>query len=607
MYARQDKIRLLKAFAITLALGLFEPFQGTAQGQCSLNCPIGAVSEPEPCGLSLNDGCNLATPAYTAITCPQTICGTAWAQNDSRDVDWYTLTVTDGDGDGVAQITATLFSEFPAVVFILNNDCVTSLVFAQGQSDNCSSTTIEACVNAPGTYRVFVSTGSAEGAIFNGIPCDGVKNDYVLSVTCSDICTAPPNDDWANALPITDGATFFSTVNATTDGPAHLSCDPADTVPTQVDSDIWYRYTATCTGDLIVENCNSTNFDSRIAIYDGCVSPASDTNLLFCNDELTSCDGGSSALFAPVVAGNCYLIRIGGFSGAQGLGTIRLSCWPNGLCPDTGDCNVANGSPSCDDTACCEAVCAFDQYCCLVEWDDLCAQEAFDVCFSVPTEACCFNTGTCLQLTASDCQSSGGTPQGAGTSCASLTCNATAPEACCLAAGVCIFTTPADCIGFGGSPQGPGTACGTSLCLPEACCFNDLSCQDLTPEECITAGGAPGGVGSACESFSCGPVTEACCLTTEVCINADPVDCIGFAGTPLGPGTICEANSCKPPCPSDIEPLSGPDGNTNVTDLLALLASWGPCAAACAADINTDGTVNVTDLLVLLGGWGPCP
>ena len=192
VYACQDKIRPLKTLTITIVLGLFGPIQGIVWGQCNLTCPSGAVSEPESCGLSLNDGCNLATPTYTAITCLQTICGTAWAQNDSRDVDWYTLNVTDGDGDGVAQITATLSSEFPAVVFILNNDCVTSLAFAQGQSDNCISTTIDACVNAPGTYRVFVSTGSAEGAIFNGLPCDGINNDYVLTVTCSDTCTAPP-------------------------------------------------------------------------------------------------------------------------------------------------------------------------------------------------------------------------------------------------------------------------------------------------------------------------------------------------------------------------------------------------------------------------------
>ena len=49
------------------------------------------------------------------------------------------------------------------------------------------------------------------------------------------------------------------------------------------------------------------------------------------------------------------------------------------------------------------------------------------------------------------------------------------------------------------------------------------------------------------------------------------------------------------------------DGNVNVTDLLELLAKWGPCPAYCPQDTNGDGNANVTDLLDLLGSWGPCP
>jgi len=55
-------------------------------------------------------------------------------------------------------------------------------------------------------------------------------------------------------------------------------------------------------------------------------------------------------------------------------------------------------------------------------------------------------------------------------------------------------------------------------------------------------------------------------------------------------------------CSADI---SG-DTFINVTDLLALLAAWGPNPGH-AADINCDGNVNVTDLLALLAAWGVCP
>ncbi len=48
------------------------------------------------------------------------------------------------------------------------------------------------------------------------------------------------------------------------------------------------------------------------------------------------------------------------------------------------------------------------------------------------------------------------------------------------------------------------------------------------------------------------------------------------------------------------------NGSVGVSDLLSLLASWGPCKG-CPADFDGDGDVGVKDLLILLGAWGPCP
>ena len=51
----------------------------------------------------------------------------------------------------------------------------------------------------------------------------------------------------------------------------------------------------------------------------------------------------------------------------------------------------------------------------------------------------------------------------------------------------------------------------------------------------------------------------------------------------------------------------GEDGNgvIDVSDLLVLLANWGPCpTGSCAADLNDDGSIDVSDLLMLLGNWG---
>ena len=58
----------------------------------------------------------------------------------------------------------------------------------------------------------------------------------------------------------------------------------------------------------------------------------------------------------------------------------------------------------------------------------------------------------------------------------------------------------------------------------------------------------------------------------------------------------------KNACPADLDG----DGNVGASDLLALLASWGPCKG-CAADFDGNGNVGASDLLELLANWGPCP
>jgi len=54
-------------------------------------------------------------------------------------------------------------------------------------------------------------------------------------------------------------------------------------------------------------------------------------------------------------------------------------------------------------------------------------------------------------------------------------------------------------------------------------------------------------------------------------------------------------------CVADIDN----SGEVNVTDLLAVIDSWGACDM-CTADINDDGFVNVSDLLIIIASWGPC-
>lgn len=47
------------------------------------------------------------------------------------------------------------------------------------------------------------------------------------------------------------------------------------------------------------------------------------------------------------------------------------------------------------------------------------------------------------------------------------------------------------------------------------------------------------------------------------------------------------------------------DNEVGISDLLILIAAWGPCPD-CDADLNGDDSVNIDDLLILLAAWGPC-
>ena len=59
---------------------------------------------------------------------------------------------------------------------------------------------------------------------------------------------------------------------------------------------------------------------------------------------------------------------------------------------------------------------------------------------------------------------------------------------------------------------------------------------------------------------------------------------------------------CENACPWDLDG----GGSVGLSDLLELLAAWGPNAGH-PADFDGNGTVGLSDLLELLANWGPCP
>ena len=229
------------------------------------------------------------------------------------------------------------------------------------------------------------------------------------------------NDDCADSLPIYDGDTFYDTIHATTDGPAHAACQ----VDGQTYNDIWFNYTATGTGDLTVSTCNTAAYDTDLVLYDGCACPVDDGRMLACNDDALGCEGYTSIVETPVVAGACYKVRVGGFlDDSFGTGTVRVSIDPfDPACLSSDEpCFTSHVTPGCADAICCDAVCAIDAYCCEVEWDVNCFDAAGSVCAGLG--ACCTLDGPCLEM-APEAECDG--TWHVGQSCQSVTCGGPPP------------------------------------------------------------------------------------------------------------------------------------------------------------------------------------
>lgn len=182
-----------------------------------------------------------------------------------------------------------------------------------------------------------------------------VTSDPVTLHVYRETSTGPYNDDCSNAIEVYEGETLFTTYGATTDGPSEPD-DCSWLGDPNIPSDIWFRYTATYDGSLIVTLCGS-EYDTELAVYDA-TCPIGPGEVLACNDD--DC-GLQSEVILPVVAGQEYLIRIGGYLGDQGTGVLTLlysspgndECqnalpvWDEDLVPGTLVGATNDGSASC--------------------------------------------------------------------------------------------------------------------------------------------------------------------------------------------------------------------------------------------------------------------
>lgn len=174
-----------------------------------------------------------------------------------------------------------------------------------------------------------------------------------------------------------EGLFSFSNATATRDGPAHAACSAGG--QDQIANDVWRCWNSPCTGMVVVDTCGLTTIDTKIAVYSGCTCPATTARLVGCNDD-ASCGVQARVTFQALLNNN-YLIRIGSYPGTPGgTGSIRITCGFD-ACPNAAaSCFEPHTGTGCSETNCCNTVCAADSFCCESEWDDFCVEEAEGLC-----------------------------------------------------------------------------------------------------------------------------------------------------------------------------------------------------------------------------------
>ena len=205
-------------------------------------------------------------------------------------------------------------------------------------------------------------------------------------------------------------------------------------------------------------------------------------------------------------------------------------------CPGAGSCCLSGEGKGCSDEPCCLLLCQEDSYCCDVEWDSLCAAEAFWLCAPLCDEPCPAEGDCCSAHAGGGCREA---------SCCAAVCSV--DPTCCSEAwnASCVDLALQHCNELcGGACPGAETCCEThasSGCSDTACC--DLVCaqdafccflgwgfdcvsaaEDLCGDLCLAPPSCPG-IGDCCTSHAgSGCVDEACCR--RVCDQA-PTCCLG--------------------------------------------------------------------------------
>ena len=264
-----------------------------------------------------------------ASQCMGSFLGTA-----TRDL-WFSYTATE---NGYLDVT-TCPAGFDTDLIIYGGDC-NSLTQLSCNGDACfgfASTITGQPVDPGVTYLIRVggfngSTGSANLEV-TLTPANDPEDcstpgdeDFDGLADCADPdCLGAPEcvgDECDSALELEEGFTPFDNTLASTGGPTSLvgNCDASGAY-----NDLWYSFTAPENGFIELTTCpgGSAGLDTDLFLYAG---QCGSLNQLACDGDACGPNAGFGSRISrtAVVGGTEYLVRLGGFNGARGNGTLRF-------------------------------------------------------------------------------------------------------------------------------------------------------------------------------------------------------------------------------------------------------------------------------------------
>jgi len=217
------------------------------------------------------------------------------------------------------------------------DDCITAAYDSSGDPKTTDCVHLE-----PGTYYIQVDTWSTPDCIpdfdltidacvvpvgrccldpwptcedLTAAECANSNGVWDETLDCTTPCPAPlANDDCADATVVTDGTPAAEGDNCDAgDDDAEASCQ------SNSNKDVWFEYTATCTGIVTVDTENSGQSDTVLSVYDSCGGTE-----LQCDD-----DGGTSFLSSAsfnATQSVTYYIRLASYSSGCGDYDLNIGC-----------------------------------------------------------------------------------------------------------------------------------------------------------------------------------------------------------------------------------------------------------------------------------------